>query len=160
MPLTLESLNHPEIISLIKKLKSKRQLSVQEQNTLLKHSILTEALYWRTNSIPSGLQVALKSEGVDTEKSIYFQYDQDLPGVCSDQGVVLTQNGEFYKFEVDLNKDRTQLIEFSRWENITSGTEIAEHKPGIGATWGLLALQVLAELNQYQRTLETSKRSN
>jgi len=135
-------------IFLIAQLKNKHQLNVQEQNALLKHSILTEALYWRTNGIPSGLRSALESKGVDTEKSIYFQYDQDLLGVNSDQGTLLTPACEFYKFEMDLNEDRSELVEFYRWENITPSVEIKEHKAGTGATWGFLALQVLAGLNR------------
>jgi hypothetical protein len=132
----------------IEKLNKKRQLNVQEQNSLMKHRILQEALYWRKNGIPAGLRVALESKGINTEKSIYLNYEQDFPGISTDEGTILTPNGEFYEFEMDLNNTRTELFEFYSLENITSSTEINEHKAGTGATWGFLALQVLAELNQ------------
>jgi asparagine synthetase B (glutamine-hydrolysing) len=132
----------------IEKLKRKRQLNVQEQNALMKHRILEEASYWRTNGIPIGLQNALKDKGINTEKSIYLDYMQDFPGISTDEGIVLTQDGEFYNFDLDLNASRTELIEFYEWENITSKIEVNEHKPGTGATWGFLALKVIAELNQ------------
>lgn len=129
-------------------LKTKRQLNVQEQNALEKHKIYQEALYWRNNGIPKPLKLALEEKGIETEKSIFLEYEQDFPGISTDEGKVLTPEGEFYEFEMDLNKKRTKLIEFYRWENITSKVEIDEHKPGIGSTWGFLALQVLSELNQ------------
>ncbi len=131
----------------IEKLNKKRQLNVQEQNALMKHRILQEALYWRKHGIPAGLRVALEGKGIDTEKSIYLNYEQDFPGLNTDEGTVLTPNGEFYEFEMDLNTNRTELVEFYSWENITTSTEINGHKAGTGATWGFLALQVLAELN-------------
>lgn len=132
----------------IEKLKKKRQLNVEEQNAVMKHGILREALYWRNNGIPLGLRTALESKGINTEKSIYLNYDQDFPGVSTDEGTVITPNGEFYKFKVDLGNSRSELVEFYSWENITVNTEIQEHRAGTGATWGFMALQVLAKLNQ------------
>ena len=55
---------------------------------------------------------------------------------------------DFYEFELDLNKKRTELIELYVWGNKTESIEINKHKPGTGATWGYLALEVLSELNQ------------
>lgn len=124
------------------------QLNVQEQNALMKHRILQEALYWRENGISVGLHGALEDKGINTEQCIYLNYEQDFPGVSTDEGIVLTPNGEFYEFEMDLNSTRAELVEFYSWENITSKIEINKHKAGTGSTWGFLALQVLAELNQ------------
>jgi len=132
----------------IEKLKNKRQLNVQEQNALDKYRIYREASYWRNSSIPVGLKSALEEKGIDTEKSIYLQYEQDFPGVNTDEGTVLTPEGRFYEFEMDLNTTRTEVVEFYLWEEITSRVEINEHKPGTGSTWGFLALEVISELNQ------------
>lgn len=132
----------------IEKLKNKRQLNVQEQNALDKYRIYREASYWRNIGIPIGLKSALEEKGVDTDKSIYLQYEQDFPGVSTDEGTVLTPEGRFYEFEMDLNAKRTEVVEFYLWEEITSKVEINEHKPGTGSTWGFLALEVISELNQ------------
>jgi len=132
----------------IEKLKKQRQLNVQEQNALAKHRIYSEASSWRINGIPVGLESALMIKGVDTAKSIFLQYEQDFPGVSTDEGTVLTPEGRFYEFEMDLNTKRTEVIEFYFWEDITPKVEINEHKPGTGSTWGFLALEVLSELNQ------------
>ena len=132
----------------IEKLKNKRQLNVQEQNALDKYRIYREASYWRKSGIPFGLKSALEEKGIDTNKSIYLQYEQDFPGVSTDEGTVLTPEGRFYEFEMDLNAKRTEVVEFYLWEEITSKVEINEHKPGTGSTWGFLALEVISELNQ------------
>ena len=132
----------------IEKLKNKRQLNVQEQNALDKHRILSEATYWRKNGIPTPLRIALEKKGIEVEKSIFLNYEQDFPGISTDDGTVLTPNKEFFEFEMDLNKDRTQLIEFYRWENITSNVEVQKNKAGIGSTSGFLSLEVLSELNK------------
>ena len=131
----------------IEKLKKKRQLNVQEQNALERHRIFIEASYWRENGIPVALEAALKNKGIDTKRSIYLEYEQDFPGISTDEGTVLTPEGQFYKFEMDLNVSRTEVVEFHVWENITSKVETKERKPATGATWGFLALDVLAELN-------------
>ena len=132
----------------IEKLKSKRQLNVQEQNVLEGHRIYSEADYWRTNGIPIGLQAALESKNVCIAKSVYLNYEQDFPGASTDEGTVLTPDQKFYLFEMDLTKDRSELVEFYLWEEITDKVAINSSKPGTGKTWGYLALQVLSELNQ------------
>lgn len=132
----------------IEKLKTKRQLNVQEQNALDKNRILEEASYWRTNGIPIGLKKALEMKGVNTESCILLNYEQDFPGISTDVGIVLNPEGEFYEFEMDLNKDRSEILEFFLWEEVTTKIEINDHKPGKGSTWGFLALEVITELNQ------------
>lgn len=47
-----------------------------------------------------------------------------FPGISTDEGTILTPNGEFYKFEINLNNTRTELDEFYRLENITASKEI------------------------------------
>ncbi len=132
----------------IEKLKNKRQLNVQEQNALHKHRIYQEASYWRNNGIPVGLSSALTGKGLDTDKSIFLQYEQDFPGISTDEGTVLTPEGRFFEFEIDLNTKRTEVVEFYRLEDVTSKIEINRHKPGTGSTWGFLALEVISELNR------------
>jgi hypothetical protein len=69
----------------IDKLKNQHQLNVQEQNALDKHRICREALYWRKNGIPIALNNALKEKGINTELSIYLRYEQNFPGVSTDE---------------------------------------------------------------------------
>jgi len=132
----------------IEKLSKKRQLNVQEQNILTKHRILKEASFWRNNGIPKALSSIFREHGINTSKCILIDYEQDFPGISTDEGSVLTEDGKFYEFEADLNLERDETIELYRFEEITDTIEINKHKLGTGATEGFLALEVLGELNQ------------
>lgn len=132
----------------IDNLKSKRRLNVQEQIALKKDKILTQARYWRTNGIPSPLKLIFKEKGIDVEKSIILEYQQYFPGIGTDIGILLTPEGEFFEFDVDLNSSKTELIELYSLTNVSEQFEIAEHKKGIGKTDGFLAMEVLNELNK------------
>lgn len=132
----------------IERLKKKRQLNVQGQNALLKDKLLNEALYWRKNEIPIGLESILESKGIDSRTSIFLEYEQTIPGCSTDEGIVLTVDNHFFEFDIDLSSDRESLVEVYRFEDITEDYEISEHQPGTGATWGFLAIQVLSDLNR------------
>lgn len=129
------------------KLKNQKQLNVQEQIAVKKERIIAEATYWRTNEIPSPLWSIFESKGIDVEKSIFLEYEQDFPGLSTDEGIILTPDGEFYQFEADLNSERTKLIELYLFQDVSERFEISEHKKGIGKTYGFLAMEVLKELN-------------
>lgn len=134
----------------IERLKKKKQLNVQEQNAMLKDKLLNEARHWRENGIPTGLESVLESKGIDCRTSIFLEYEQDFPGCSTDEGIVLTVDSHFFEFDIDLSSGRESLVEVYRFEDITEDYEISEHRPGTGATWGFLAIQVLSELNRCQ----------
>ena len=131
----------------IEKIKNKRQLNVQEQNALVKNTIYSEASYWRKNGLPKALKHALEEKGISIETSIILEYEQNFPGCSTDYGIVLTRNGDFYRFEMDLSNDRSELLDFYAWENINSEIEVNKNLKGTGASWGYLANEVLNELN-------------
>ena len=132
----------------IEELENQRRLNVQEQITVKKDSILNEAKYWRGNGIPEPLEKLFKENGIEIDKSIIFEYEQDFPGISTDEGIVLTQDGKFYEFDADLNDDRTELIELYSFIDVSDRFEVNEHKNGIGKTYGFLAMEVLKELNK------------
>lgn len=131
----------------IDKLKHQRRLNVQEQISIKKNLILKEAKYWRKNGIPKPLEKVFLENDIDIEKSIVLGYEQDFPGISTDQGIVLTPNGVFYEFDADLNSNRTKLIELYSFIDVSAKFEIDKHKKGIGETYGFLAMEVLKELN-------------
>ena len=132
----------------IDQLKKKRQLNVQEQNALLKDKLLNEAGHWRKNGIPPGLESILLAKWIDPNSSILLEYEQNFPGCSTDEGIILTKENRFFEFDIDLTSERENVIEVYRFEEITEDYEISEHRPGTGATWGYLAIQVLSELNR------------
>ena len=132
----------------IEKLKRTRRHNVQEQNALTKDRIETEAKFWRERGIPNPLIAILNDNQIDPNECIFLEYEQDFPGISTDEGMIVSIDGKFYRFELDLNKDRTMLVEQYLFKDISDEVEIDEHKPGTGKTWGFLALQVLTEMNQ------------
>jgi hypothetical protein len=139
----------------IEQLKKRRQLNVQEQNVLLKHSIAQEARYWRSQNIPAALTTFLQSKNIEIESSIFMDYDRHALGCSTDEGCILTKDGTFFKFDIDLSDDDTEIICINTWENITESIELSAHKKGTGATRGFLALEVLHELNVLADSLTT-----
>lgn len=129
-------------------LRKKRRHNVQEQLALKKEVILNEAQYWRKNGIPSPLKSLIEQKGIDMDNAIILYYSQDFPGINTDVGLILTSDLHFYKFEVDLTPDRTQLISCDVFENVSHKYEVCAHKKGIGKTYGYLAIEVLKQLNE------------
>ena len=132
----------------IDKLRNQKQLNVQQQLAIKKETLLSESSYWRTYGIPLPLQLMLKEKGIDIAKSIIFDYEQDYPGLSTDDGIILTPRGEFYEFEADLNPERTKLIELYSFTNVSEKFEISDKKKGIGKTKGFLVMEILKELNK------------
>ena len=131
----------------IDNLKNQRRLNVQEQILVKKYKIYSEAKYWRIHGIPKPLEQVLREKGINIDKSIILNYEQDFLGISTDEGIVLTTDGIFYEFDADLNTDRTKLIELYSFTDVSEKFEIDEHKKGIGKTYGFLAIEVLKELN-------------
>ena len=131
----------------IEQLKKKKQLNVQEQNALKEEQILKEAEYWRKTPLPLALQKFFQEYGIDVQNAILVDYSQDFPGCSTDEGIILTSEKRFFKFELDFIKDKKKIREVYVWKEITDEIEISGSKPGIGTTWGYLALKVLNELN-------------
>ena len=129
----------------IEKLKGQRRHNVQEQNAITEHGIFSEAAYWRKNGLPKGLVNVIENHDVNVEKCIVLNYQQDFPGCSSDGGFIVTEDGRFIEFDIDLSDDRERLIELYLWDEFIP--EINKSKRGIGATWGYLALKVLGVLN-------------
>jgi len=132
----------------IENLKNQRRLNVQEQIALRKDSILKEAKYWRDNGVPEPLKRVFAENGIEIEKSIILEYEQDFPGISTDEGMILTEEGKFYEFDADLNNDRTELIELYSFVDVSDRIEIEDHKKGIGKSYGFIAMEVLNELNK------------
>ena len=73
----------------------KKQRNVQEQLSVKKNAILKEARFWRQYGIPEVLEKVFREKGIDIDKSIVLSYDQDFPGISTDEGIVLTPGEVF-----------------------------------------------------------------
>jgi len=135
----------------IDKLKNQRRLNVQEQNILIKDGILKSAKYWRVKGIPKPLRQVFEKKGIDFSSLIILDYEKDVFGGSTDEGIFLTVDKVFYEFDADLNADETELIELYVLRDVSHRYEINEHQKGIGKTYGFMALEVLNELNEELR---------
>jgi len=131
----------------IEKLKKKKQLNVQEQNALEEHRIFSEASYWREKVLPNGLIKVLVDKNINKDRCIFLNYKQNFPGYFTDEGIIVTEDKRFIKFQMDLTDDRETLKELYLWNDITNRIEVNSSARGIGATWGYLALKTLCKLN-------------
>lgn len=61
-------------------------------------------------------------------------------------GIWLTHQKKFWEFEVTASRSTRELLCLERFEDITAKTEVNAHLPGIGKSFGYLALQVQHEL--------------
>ncbi len=129
-------------------LKNKRRLNVEEQNTLIKYRIFSEAKYWRENGVSLGFQKILIEREINSKFAIFLDYNQGFSGISTDEGIIITAEKKFIRFAMDLNSDGSELIFLDKWEDITEQYEISEYKKGIRKTYGFLALEVLEELNR------------
>ena len=132
----------------IARLTKQRRLNVQEQIAVKKDSVLKEAKYWRDNGVPEPLMKVITEYGIEIEKSLILEYEQDYPGLSTDEGMIVTEEAKFYEFIADLNSDRTELIELYSFVDVSDRFEIEQHKKGIGKTYGFIAMEVLKELNK------------
>lgn len=125
----------------------KSQQSVEQQINKRKKQFLIEAKQWRKQGLPIALQQLLISKNIDFTKIVVFEYEQNYPGLPTDFGKFVTENGVFYSFSADFNEDRTDIIEVDEFKSITNQYKFNGSERGIGKTDGFLILKVLAELN-------------
>ena len=137
----------------IDKLKSQRRHNVQEQITLRKDQIMKSARYWRMQDLPLPLVNLMHHNEVNPRTSIFLEYDRDtdyhesLRNGSTDSGIILSEDGRFFQFDMDLNADRTQLERLNLWKDISDQYDIDGQKKGIEKTDGFIALEVLTQLN-------------
>ena len=92
---------------------------------------------------PHWLDDVLQSYDLDPEAGILVEYDEvEDQGATLCHGTWLTTSREFWSFEVWVREDgsepRVEVV-----ENITTMTSLATDIPGIGKSFGAVALDVL-----------------
>ena len=139
----------------VDRLKTFKSHDVQEQIALKKYNLFKGANYYRSNGVPEILDRFLQEKGINITKGLVYDLDENYPG-CSDLvGTILTEDGRFYEFDIDLNYDKTKVAEVYVWEDVTDQYEICGNKKGIGQTDGYIALEVLKKLNDNQSVFTT-----
>lgn len=122
-----------------------RQLNVQQQNERVLRSLRSEARYWRTHPVPEALQACAHEHGVDLSMAIVLDLEIGFPGMPHLFGELLTPDGRFIRFEIDVDEGR---IDVNQWRDVTAEQNLGENNRGTGVGRGALALRLLHELNR------------
>jgi hypothetical protein len=127
------------------------QLNVAQQIALRKSQIAEVARHFsKAPEDWNWIREMLKSRGHDPSCGALV----GLSSVPSNQGdsyrgTWLTDQHQFWEFEAEMVCAKTNvLIEQVEFRNVTSETPILDKQPGIGMSFGQVALEVLFELRQ------------
>lgn len=124
-------------------------LNVGQQNQASKTAIAHIAsLFVQKRQLFGWLVQALESQGLDPESG----FPVCLAEVPEQEGrfftgIWLTNQRRFWAFEAIVSRSTGELLCLERLEDITATTEVNAHVPGIGKSFGYLALQVQHELH-------------
>lgn len=124
-----------------------RQLSVQQQNSATEEDIRRNALYWRSHQLPKALIEVASMRGVDCMSAIFLKLEIDFPGMPSLFGTLVTEEGRFFDFEIETDKNHSKIESVEAWSDSTGEQDFGLHNRGTGVGAGALALKVLREVN-------------
>jgi hypothetical protein len=123
------------------------QRNVQQQNAATKAmmSATASAFANQPKSIP-WLSVALESHQLSSANGILVHL-VNIPEQEGNfqTGVWLTADQEFFEFEAMVTRDNQRLLRIERFKNVTNTLSTCSHLPGVGQSFGALAIQLLNE---------------
>jgi hypothetical protein len=121
--------------------------SVQQQNALTQAAIRQTAAWWRARPLPDALRQCAASHGVALGTALMLDLQLAWPGMPAVYGKLLSADGHFIHFEMDLDDNLHPLPGSVAWDDISARYDLATHKRGKGVVYGELCKQVLQELN-------------
>lgn len=124
-----------------------KQYCVQQQNALTLAAIRQTAVWWRARPLPDALCECAASHGVALEAAIMLDLQLAFPGMPAVYGKLLSADGHFIHFEMDLDDALRPLPGSVEWRDISASYDLAEHKRGTGVGYGVLCKKVLQEMN-------------
>ena len=145
----------------IEKLRRKRQLNVAEQNAVTRQGLFDAATWFRTNTneVPTPVLSFLKAQGLDLSQAIDVDFEDmasvGLGGFYS--GLMVTQDHHFWRWEVELDETRSNVVSVEEWCDVTCEYPISEHLPGTGMSFGSMCIDVLRELNATQQAVASDR---
>lgn len=129
----------------------RKQYSVQQQNALTLAAIKQTAAWWRARPLPDALRDCAASHGVALGAALMLDLRLAFPGMPAVYGRLLSAEGHFIHFEMDLDDDLRPLPGSVQWQDISAAYLRAAHKRGTGAVYGVLCQEVLQEMNHAAR---------
>lgn len=123
-----------------------RQRNVEQQNALTTEEILkAAALFRESDRQVAWLSAALRSRGEAATSGLLvaFRTVPDQGGGDWVRGIWLTSDRRFLEFDAVVPRQEGESVVIERLEDATSAIKVSAHVPGIGKTFGRLALDVL-----------------
>jgi hypothetical protein len=125
-----------------------KQYCVQQQNAITEAAIRLTAAWWRARPLPDALRQCAASHGVALGTALMLDLQLACPGMPAVYGKLLSTDGRFIHFEMDLDEDLRPMPGSVAWDDISARYDLAAHKRGTGVGYGVLCKKVLQELNQ------------
>ncbi|MGK5052404.1 hypothetical protein [Janthinobacterium sp. RB2P8] len=125
-----------------------KQYCVQQQNALTLEAIRQTAAWWRARPLPDALRLCAASHGVALGTALMLELQLAWPGKPAVYGKLLSADGHFIHFEMDLDDALRPLPGSVAWDDISAGVDLTAHKRGTGVGYGVLCKKVLQELNR------------
>ncbi|WP_215409264.1 hypothetical protein [Janthinobacterium sp. JC611] len=125
-----------------------KQYSVQQQIALTQAAIKKTAAWWRARPLPDALRQCAASHGVTLDAALVLDLQLAWPDMPAVYGKLLSPDGHFIHFEMDLDDDLRPLPGSVAWDDISARYDLAAHKRSKGVRYGELCKQVLQELNR------------
>ena len=123
------------------------QRNVQQQNaaTKAKMSATASAFSCQPDSIP-WLSAALESQQLSSSNGILVRLVEIPEQEGNIQaGIWLTAEHEFFEFEAMVSRDNQRVLGIEQFKNVTNTLSTCSHLPGVGQSFGALAIQLLSE---------------
>jgi len=121
--------------------------NVQQQNVVSRQEIASCARAFRDPFRYPWLHVALADRGLDPWTGILAKLkatpEQDGEYF---EGAWLAPGPRFFRFTALVASHPFNSVEIETWQDVTDATEINEHCPGIGKSFGWLATEVLRDI--------------
>ncbi|MGV8868098.1 MAG: hypothetical protein ACOH2S_14325 [Janthinobacterium svalbardensis] len=124
-----------------------KQYSVQQQNAQTLAAIRQTAAWWRARPLPDALRQCAASHGVALGAALMLDLRLAWPGMPAVCGKLLSADGHFIHFEMELDEDLHPLPGSVQWQDISAAYLRAAHRHGTGVGYGVLCKKVLQELN-------------
>lgn len=98
--------------------------------------------------LPDALRQCAANHGVALGTALMLDLQLAYPGMPAVYGKLLSADGHFIHFEMDLDDDLRPLPGSVAWDDISASYDLGRaHKRGTGMGYGLLCKKVLQELN-------------
>lgn len=121
--------------------------NVQQQNAVTREEIANCARVFRDPFNYPWLHVALVDRGLDPWTGILAKL-RATPEQNGEyfEGVWLASGPQFFRFTALVVSHPAISAEIETWQNVTDETEVNEHCPGVGKSFGWLATEVLRDI--------------